>query len=86
MDNAARFMWACLLLLFAGTVVLSHEIPKYTVLAHPRDARESYDYVIVGGGTAGLTVADRLSEDEKTTILVVEYGDLGMPRPRSPLE
>ena len=27
------------------------------------DLRPSYDYVIVGGGTAGLTVADRLTED-----------------------
>lgn len=24
---------------------------------------ETYDYVIIGGGTSGLTVADRLSED-----------------------
>lgn len=24
---------------------------------------ESYDYVVVGGGQSGLTVADRLSED-----------------------
>jgi hypothetical protein len=24
---------------------------------------ESYDYVIIGGGQSGLTVADRLSED-----------------------
>ncbi|KAL8369821.1 hypothetical protein RB595_000255 [Gaeumannomyces hyphopodioides] len=33
-----------------------------------------YDYVIVGGGTAGLTVADRLTEDGKTTVLVLEHG------------
>ena len=26
------------------------------------DIQEEYDYVIVGGGTAGLTVGDRLSE------------------------
>ena len=35
---------------------------------------ESYDYVIIGGGTSGLTVADRLTEDGKTTVLVVESG------------
>ncbi|KAL5888270.1 hypothetical protein ACKVWC_003543 [Pyricularia oryzae] len=37
---------------------------------------DSYDYVIVGGGTAGLTLGDRLSEDGKNSVLVVEYGDL----------
>lgn len=26
---------------------------------------DSYDYVVVGGGTSGLTVADRLTEDGK---------------------
>jgi ribulose 1,5-bisphosphate synthetase/thiazole synthase len=27
----------------------------------------TYDYVIVGGGTSGLTVADRLTENGKRT-------------------
>ncbi|KAI1169588.1 GMC oxidoreductase [Nemania sp. FL0916] len=36
----------------------------------------SYDYVIVGGGTSGLTVADRLSEDGKFTVLVIENGPI----------
>jgi ribulose 1,5-bisphosphate synthetase/thiazole synthase len=28
---------------------------------------QTYDYVIVGGGTSGLTVADRLTENGKRT-------------------
>ncbi|RPA72823.1 glucose-methanol-choline oxidoreductase-like protein [Ascobolus immersus RN42] len=35
----------------------------------------SYDYVIVGGGPAGLTVANRLSENPKVKVLVIEGGD-----------
>ncbi|KAK8071343.1 hypothetical protein PG997_011546 [Apiospora hydei] len=39
--------------------------------------REQYDFVILGGGTAGLTVADRLSEAfSRKTVLVIEYGDI----------
>jgi choline dehydrogenase len=33
-----------------------------------------FDYVIVGGGTCGLLVANRLSEDPNTTVAVIEPG------------
>ena len=51
-------------------------VHRSEILRHARDVQESYDYVIVGGGTAGLTVADRLTEDGKTSVLVIEYGEL----------
>jgi choline dehydrogenase len=41
----------------------------------PEDfAAKSYDYVIIGGGTAGLTLAARLTEDPAVTVAVVEAG------------
>lgn len=34
----------------------------------------SYDYVVIGGGTAGLVVAARLSENPNLTVAVIEAG------------
>ena len=35
---------------------------------------EAFDYVIVGAGSAGCVLADRLSQDGRSTVLVLEYG------------
>ncbi len=35
---------------------------------------ESFDYIIVGAGSAGCVLADRLSADGKNSVLVLEYG------------
>lgn len=38
-------------------------------------AAVEYDYVIVGAGTAGLVIANRLSADPKVHVLVIDPGN-----------
>ncbi|KAL5401748.1 hypothetical protein PMIN03_011257 [Paraphaeosphaeria minitans] len=42
-------------------------------------ASDTYDYVIVGGGVTGLIVANRLTENKNTTVLVIEAGTDDLP-------
>ncbi|KAJ1305214.1 hypothetical protein OPQ81_000243 [Rhizoctonia solani] len=37
-------------------------------------SNQTYDYIIVGGGLTGITVASRLTEDPKIKVLVIEAG------------
>ncbi|KAI8941203.1 hypothetical protein NX059_002441 [Plenodomus lindquistii] len=60
--------------LFQQALSLSSKAPHAIPVRSPFDLHSAYDFVIVGGGASGLTVADRLTEDPSTTVLVLEYG------------
>jgi hypothetical protein len=45
-------------------------------LAGTLGVQQSFDYIVLGGGTAGLTIAKRLAEDKSVTVAVIEAGTL----------
>ncbi|KAI1348770.1 hypothetical protein F5Y01DRAFT_291150 [Xylaria sp. FL0043] len=48
--------------------------PHASVVSRQEAENTTYDFIIAGGGIAGLTVADRLTEDLSASVLVVERG------------
>ncbi|WAQ84880.1 hypothetical protein PtA15_5A453 [Puccinia triticina] len=75
------FFIVCLLVSFMGGNVLSSnhqehrrfDIPTLPVLGSIFEGK-TYDYIIIGAGTAGMTLAARLSEDPDIHVAVVEAG------------
>jgi choline dehydrogenase len=51
----------------------AHPLPA-AHLRHAAFMDEEFDYVIVGAGSAGCVLAERLTEDGRSSVLVLEYG------------
>lgn len=75
----ARWLIATVLVVYAPTIFAANAFDKVgdTLFGSAfgiSGTNATYDYVIVGGGTAGLTIASRLVEQNAGSVAVVEAG------------
>lgn len=65
-----------LALMAASAAVAWPTVSPHVKVVRQADAvADEYDYIIVGGGTSGLTVGDRITDGGKYSVLVIENGD-----------
>jgi ribulose 1,5-bisphosphate synthetase/thiazole synthase len=66
-----------LLVLTASTAVYAASVQKRSTTDPTELSGKTFDFIIVGGGTAGLALAGRLAEWTNITIAVIEAGSDG---------
>ena len=63
-----------LLLFYSGARALPNLAKRGLTTSPTEVAGKTYDYIVVGGGLTGITVAARLAENPAVTVLVIEAG------------
>lgn len=56
---------------------------RATLLQNASQLKKTYDYVVIGGGTSGLTVANRLTENDKSISAYIQFPTSSLIRPLS---
>ncbi|KAF1925755.1 GMC oxidoreductase [Didymella exigua CBS 183.55] len=70
MAKCRLLTWAAL----SASNAFAHPLFNGRLVTRADELLKEYDYVVVGGGASGLTVANRLSEQSAVTVLVIEAG------------
>jgi choline dehydrogenase len=65
----------------AFTAALADQALGAPALQGGRNISASYDYIVIGAGSAGCTLAARLSEDAACRVLLIEAGGADISRP-----
>ena len=74
MDFWNQLLLLCVLLHWhSGASFASRIVDRASIKESALNLSAQYDYIIVGGGTSGLTVANRLTEDTASKIVMLAH-------------